>query len=73
MQAAEQTVSMVITVGIAKEPNVKIMLYIDEPHELANVTARNYERVALAIARRRLDANVFPIDIKRNVRNSKGN
>lgn len=57
---------MRIQVGIVGQPNVTVTLFKDKAldrSDLENVTDKNAERVGLAIARKTLDAQVFPISV----------
>ncbi len=59
---------MKIKVGFTGLKNATATLFLDavqDAKELANVTDKNFQSVGLAIARRRLGTNVFPISITR--------
>lgn len=55
---------MKVKVGLIGTKNVTVTLYLDEGSEdTKNMHKGNYSKVALAVARRKLDCNVYPLEI----------
>ena len=60
---------MQIKGGIVGTPSVHVTMFLSQSipadrEEMRNITQKNCQRVGLAIAKRRLDCAVYPVEIR---------